>query len=307
MPIETRDVTFYLFRITPPEGMSTLGGLFEPILKIPEAPKRSRIIKNDRITLSYFEQSGGMVRGKLDRCQPGTPEEFLSDKTGQERPIAVNPETEEGITGRTHFLYVPERDIIVLQGGKRRVTAGMLRSLLCGIAKVEEAKVFIQAMVTQAQYETYRSMSEITALSFQVASPDTGLGLAESGETTENVLKWASQHMGAMTFAVKLTHGSRKNPSMTREGVFGAVEYLRSLKEKGIVRCLRVTGAPTDDDPLQEIDLLEERMRYVKKIPIDDRGPRTYECFVACEEAYNYYLPDIKLYSAKNEVAATNR
>ncbi|MGE5572954.1 MAG: DUF6731 family protein [Bacteroidota bacterium] len=290
-----RKVTFYLYRITAPAGKSVQRDLFTPVLNINLLQDRHRNIDAERITLWDAKVDNlGWVFGQVFRSRTDDIEEFLAGRSGSTRSIPLNQFDEEGLTGRTHFLYVPGYDILVLQSGQRRVGPGLFVRYLCKVAGIDDVE--IRPVVTKSQYEKFRRMNVIGSIVISFEKPDRGTPLRGSRDSTSAILQEAAK-VGAMNVYVKFGRGRSRKDSLHARGVQGVVDDMLSAAtaQDIALSSVYVKGAPTIDDKLDEIDLIQHRMKHtVSNMPCDQYGPSTEGCYAACREAYLKFQEEIE-------------
>lgn len=299
-----KPVSFRLYRITGPEGKSIKNDLFEPVLKIDRLEDRHVILDGERITLWEFIRENNWVFGQMYRCQSDAYDEFLSGQSGRTRPIPLDPADKEGITEKTHFLYVPDCDILVLQGGKKRVGPSMMIkyfSRLSGLRQID-----IRATMTANQFDKFKKMNEINYITVSLEKPDKGTAYSDSNDFPGKVVEELS-NIGAYHITLKLSRSqtvSRQNKS----GMFLAearklIDRFVKMSEDDTIhlKTLNVKGSPTIDDDLDEVDLIRDRMKYTRNVSFDENGPSSFDCYMGCREAYNHFESDIlTLYRNRN-------
>lgn len=290
----TMRTRFYLYRLTPPDGKSIRDDFFRPALLVPDRADRHRMISGERVTLWDFELDGDRLYGVMYRSQTSELTEFLSDKYGQERAIPLNEEVEEGVTGKTHFLYVPDYDIIVIQGGRRRVGPGLLVRYFSKISGLRD--VDINPSITVAQSRIYRDMRYFSSIVVTVERPDRGKALEDMNAPEARIIREAAKS-GADHLVFKLTRGrSSKKKWLDPREIQRMVQNFLKISNENVaeVTSIQVKGAPTIDDQLDEVDLIQHRMKHEADVAYDDRGLSTADSFRACREAYERFEPDIE-------------
>lgn len=290
----TIPVRFNVYRITA-ENSSVRDDLFEPLYDLSALADRHRILDGERVTLRSFERDDNGFYGVMYRSQTQALQEFLSDWEGADRPVPLDEERKEGLTGKTHFLYVPDYDIIVLQRGRRVVPPGMLRRYLCRVAGIPLSSVEIRPTLNRHQYEQFESMQVVSSIRVAFERPDSVDRLANY-EGPEVALIRDAAETGAYNAVLQLGRGPSKKRWLDTFRVRKKVDQLLQMSNDDALELtsILVNGAASEDDKIGEVDLITDRMDYERSVAYDDRGLSTADAWAACREAYEQNAEDIE-------------
>lgn len=194
----------------------------------------------------YFE--GDFVRIRMNEAPP------IVRINGDWTEIPL--EDDQGIGEESAWWADPAREIIAIQRS-RFVSIKALASYFSSVTRNQQIFSFLPILRKKA-YGRLLKMSEVRSVSVRVAAPNpTLVKEAGYGPTAATKIIGDLAIAGAMEIEVK---GSVKGHH--RLSAAAVQRLINGLMESGPLSSAKVRGRMGDDDPIEEYDILKDRLRY---------------------------------------------
>jgi len=205
----------------------------------------------------------------------------------------------EGIVGETFFLYSPDYDTLISQRNRQGVAPGALAFLLektSGVQGINLLPIF--------ELEWRRRLERMQVfrrLEMKVATPTAGADTYQNwGAKTAALL---GEHYKGRTVEIKISVGrKRKEVSLSAAKVRETILSLcgrRAGEGKGPeVKRLLVTGRTGEDEPLETLDILKERLVAEADVPLLNRELCRRSLRTAIRRTYTEHETELQRYRA---------
>lgn len=215
---------------------------------------RSR--KGGLLFADFARERGGHGPGRMSRTEALQEIQLRQGQNfGEDTGMAYDPRTGYAAIQYNHFgprsaaienyLYAADLSF----GGLRQPQRGEKDSDVCGFR--------LGALLKPDAYARLRDLGIIHDIEFTVALPGVDRSDLREGRSLSEILN-APLPDGTDTISMRITAAPGRNSKLARGGAMGIVDDLRRLG--GEVRRAVVRGKPSQDDPYEKVDLVEERI-----------------------------------------------
>ena len=179
---------------------------------------------------------------------------------------------DEGVGEETSFLYSARHNILAMQRNGHGTRASTFLAYLEYITRVEPLE--LQAVLGEDAMRTLRRMTVIRRFEVRLANRESPEDLRGRGLSIDRMIDLLS-HFAAARIDVSLgMTGEPRFKTMNIGNVLDAalsLLRLRSEDDRRVTR-LRVLGKSEENEPLEVLDLIENRMR--EEVPVERDGRR---------------------------------
>ena len=251
-----------------PEGVATLEELFDQVSAL---PIQSRLMtRHDTVHyLADLTRRNGLLYGRMVKIRmQDVPVLARLDGYVGDLPLRED----EGVGEETSFLYSARHNILAMQRNWHGTRASTFLAYLEHITRV--APLELQAVLGEDAMRTLRRMTVIRRFEVRLANRENPEDLKGRGLSVDRMVDLLS-HFAAVRIDVAIgMTGESRFKSMNRQSVINAalsLLRLRSEDDRRVTR-LRVLGKNEEDERLEVLDLIENRMR--EEVTVDREGRR---------------------------------
>lgn len=288
--METRSVRFEFFRILSTNQKFDCAAFSARLAEtMPNFDKAiaygSKYIRKESYTFDGHIHYGVVSRIKMD---------YLPKKAKLSTPgvSSLGLGDDEGIAGLTSFLFDPILKVIVIQKQADCVSVRALLSLfehVTGERGLDAAPLILQ----NALNRLYR-MRIIRSWEVKVVSPTTA---EEYDDYSAKAAATLAAQYEARTIHIHLGIGNGRGSLNIDAIKNSSLRLLRMLTgERKELKTLRITGKGVDDEKLEILDLINQKLTHSVEIPIKGRELEADALERAVRQAYNERKEELQFY-----------
>lgn len=192
---------------------------------------------------------------------------------------------DEGITNITAFVIIPKYSTLILQRNQQGVRAGSFIHLLESLIDISD--ISLDVMLEPDVISKLEKMTAIRTYTLRVTSP---IDKDTYEEMSVNKTAELAKHYGGRSIKVEIGMG-QGNPkeSLLIDKVKQSAKSILKMKsdEQVQVESLIIRGKDFDDEKINPLDLIEQRITCEVEVPISGREYLQNELEGAASRAYN--------------------
>lgn len=262
-----KKVFFDFLHVTMPEA-EDFSSLLDTVRAIP-LEKRSQKVRGEPVRLQTCDKHRDRYYGSLVRLRSG----LLPGKThfrgGDIEDIPL--EDDESICELTGFLYVPERNTLVLQRCREGVTRLKAMEYFGRIGDL--GPIHLLPILHPDSLKRLKQMKHVKEYLISIAGVTNRALFAEEGYKIGTVTDLMKEFR-APTINIKLSMSRQKGGTLNIGKVLESADKLVRLEE---TKALRVSGRRSPDAEVDVVDILTDKIEYAENIPFEKRERIGYD------------------------------
>lgn len=264
-----KQVHFDFYTVEMPEGCdSSFSDILDRIQETPQN-ERNRKIRGEPVRVLQIEKLRDRYYGNLVRIRFGILPGKTKVRGGPVVPIPLKED--ESIGEQTAFLYVPSQNVLVLQRNGHGVTR--LKAVRYFEAFSEEEPIAVVPAVHPDAYARLGRFTQIRQFEVRVAGV-TNRNLFASERHSISTVNQLMNDFRAPSIHIKLSLDTREQSTLNVGRVVAAARRLCNFEE---AKTIKVRGRASEDEDVDVINLITDRISYVENISFETNKPISYD------------------------------
>jgi len=181
---------------------------------------------------------------------------------------ALGLEPNQGLLERCHFAYRTDLEALALQSS-RYVRSGTFESY---VMHVEETPFELTLIIRRGAYHKFLKMRTIASVAVKIENPPNAAEFKRLQDPGVSAMADLLTNFGAAKIDVTLKRENRGHVTLSIDGIKHFVDRLRNRQSVAeSVTSLVIKGKREDDERLEAVDLIEDRLTFEDTVKYDEQ------------------------------------